>query len=144
MPQEFANGLEIQKDASAVMSSPSAINFNGTGFTVAEDPVEVAKVTASDPYPFLRGYYLADSGSANHIHVELPTIPSLTDWSQLKGVQLTVKMIATNTGATTFVVGVLPGTKDVLKLATDALDANNLLVNEIYEFMYDGTNMQLL
>jgi hypothetical protein len=144
MSQDFATGFEIQKDASVIVRSPSAIDFEGTGFTVTEDVGSTAKVTATDPYPFLRGYYLTDAGSANHINVTLPLIPTLTDWSQLKGVQLTVKIIATNTGATTFVVTVLPGTKDVLKATTDALEANNLLVGKIYEFMYDGTNMQLL
>ena len=94
-----------------------------------------------------QSYYLEDAGSANQIYITMPDIPSLppwTDWTQLEGIQLMIKMAASNTGATTFAVDGLSGTKNVKKQVSAALVSGDLLIGGIYEFIYDRTNVQVM
>jgi len=82
--------------------------------------------------------YYVDTGSANAIAV---TTSSPQIFSYVAGVTITVKVAASNTGATT--VSVNGTSKNVLSSAGSNLTANQLLANQIYNFTYDGTNFYL-
>ena len=82
--------------------------------------------------------YYVDTGSANAIVI---TTSSPQIFSYVAGVTLTIKIAATNTGATT--VSVNGTSKNVLSSLGSNLTANQLLINQIYNFTYDGTNFYL-
>lgn len=87
-------------------------------------------------------HYGADSGSANAIAVTLA--PAITAYTE--GMIITVKMAATNTGATTIDANSL-GAKNVYKMINGtlyALGAGDLAINGIYQMRYDGTQFQLM
>jgi len=82
--------------------------------------------------------YYVDTGSANAIAV---TTSSPQIFSYVAGVTITVKVAASNTGATT--VSVNGTSKNVLSSLGSNLTANQLLANQVYNFTYDGTNFYL-
>jgi hypothetical protein len=144
MAKLFATGLQIQKDSVSVVSSPKAINFTGTDASVTEDPTGTAKVNLGFSLPYQQSYYLEDAGTANAISVTIPATPALTSWTQLIGTRLNIKVAAANTGATTIVVYGIIGAKTIKKFVTTDLVLGNLLTGGIYEFIYDGTNVQVV
>lgn len=86
------------------------------------------------------GQYLADAGSANTISGALS--PAIT--SYVTGMKVRIKVAATNTGATTINLNSL-GTKAVKKLdGATALVGGELIAGQVYIFVYDGTNFQLV
>jgi hypothetical protein len=144
MAKLFATGLQIQKDGVPIINSPKAINFTGSDSTAAEDPTGVAKIGVGFALPYQQSYYLEDAGSANAISVTIPATPALTSWTQLVGTRLNIKVAASNTGATTIVVYGIAGAKTVKKFVTTDLVLGNLITGGIYEFIYDGTNVQVI
>lgn len=82
--------------------------------------------------------YYVDTGSTNAIVI---TTSSPQIFSYVAGVTITVKVAASNTGATT--VSVNGTSKNVLSSLGSNLTANQLLTNQVYNFTYDGTNFYL-
>ena len=124
---------------------------NSTGFSFANS---VFQLTTNDPIilgttelvfalPALQSYYLVDTGSANLIAVTIPAVPALTSWTQMIGIRMAIYIAYNNTGATTLAVTGLSGTKMVKKAVTAGLIAGDLLATGIYEFIYDGDNVQM-
>jgi len=91
--------------------------------------------------PVSKNYYANDIGTANTISLVL--VPQPASWNDLIGKRIAVKIAASNTGATTIAVAGCAGTKAVKKSVSTVLAANDLLIGGIYEFVYDGTNVQL-
>jgi len=87
-------------------------------------------------------YYLVDAGAADAISITLAVTP--TDWSELVGITLAIKIVASNTGATTLAVTGLTGTKSVIKDYIGALASGDLSIGRIYEFIYDGTYLKVI
>jgi hypothetical protein len=88
-----------------------------------------------------QNYYAVDGGSANTISISLSPTPS--GWTSLIGKIIIIQIAANNTGATTIAISGCSGTKAVKKQVSLPLDANDLLSGGMYEFIYDGTNVQL-
>ncbi len=86
--------------------------------------------------------WVADTGAANAIIALLtPAVLAL-----VPGMRFSVKVIAPNTGATTMVVNAL-GAVNVSKrtpLGLSALQGGELLTGITYDFLYDGTVIELL
>lgn len=80
------------------------------------------------------------TGTANALLVAFD--PVLTTNDLIPGLTLRVKANITNTGATTINFGA--GVLNIVKFGNVALVAGDLQANVIYEFSYDGTNMQLV
>src|SRR5271166_2310898 len=85
--------------------------------------------------------YAVDTGAVNAIAVAF--LPVITTATLQPGMTFRIKIIITNTGATTIAVGG-GATVPVKKLVSSALVAGDLLTNQISEFTYDGTNFQLM
>lgn len=83
--------------------------------------------------------YSAGGGTANAQTATLSPVPA----AYTVGMIVRVKAGATNTGATTLNVNGL-GAKDVKKHGSATLEANDIVSGEIYTFIYDGTNFQLM
>jgi hypothetical protein len=90
--------------------------------------------------PVSKNYYANDIGTANTISLVL--VPQPASWNDLIGKRIAVKIAASNTGATTIAIAGCAGTKAVKKQVSAALAANDLLAGGIYEFIFDGTNVQ--
>lgn len=104
----------------------------GTGASLVATPDLQASTLLSD--------YKADTGAVNA--AVITPAPALTAY--VTGQRFSVKMVATNTttNPTINVNGL--GAKTIVKLGGAVLSAGDLLINGIYEFEYDGTNMQLM
>jgi microcystin-dependent protein len=83
--------------------------------------------------------YAADSGTANTLAVTLSPVPT----AYVEGMTLRVKPAHNNTGAATLNVNGL-GAVTIYKNGAVALDANDLISGRIVEFVYDGSNFQLV
>jgi hypothetical protein len=84
--------------------------------------------------------YVVDAGAVNAISITHPNSP--TNWTNLVGVPIAVKIAVSNTSAVTFAVVGLTGTKPVRKKNSTALVSGDLNAADIYWFVYDGTYMQ--
>lgn len=83
--------------------------------------------------------YAADTGSANTYAVAL--VPAVTSYAT--GLSFKAKITNANTGSCTINVNTLGAKNIKLKNGNNPL-ANQLLANGVYDFFYDGTNMQVL
>lgn len=71
------------------------------------------------------------------------TVTTTPTYSSFKvGQLINVKMNATNTGAATLNVNSI-GAKSIVDVRGNAIDANSLVINRIYELAWDGTNLVL-
>lgn len=102
------------------------LRYDGTNFILLEHPDK-------------RNEYYADSGSADAYAVT----PAPAYTAYFAGMKILIKTANANTGASTLNVNAL-GTKAIKKLASQALDANNILAGQIVLVVYDGTNFQLV
>jgi hypothetical protein len=91
-------------------------------------------------HPLSTPIYVTDSGTANARTLTLPFAP--TSWNDLIGVHITVKSSIGNTGAMTYAVTGLIGTKAAVKDVAVALDANDMPLGRQGDVFYDGTNFQ--
>ncbi|GAG38927.1 unnamed protein product, partial [marine sediment metagenome] len=79
--------------------------------------------------------YAADTGSANSVAVSLPhTAASYTD-----AMKVVFKAKATNTGNVTINVDTL-GSKSIVAITGEELDAGNITINKIYTVRYNSTS----
>lgn len=106
--------------------------------------VAVADVATASQYNNLRrdvvnnaGDYVTSTGSANTYVLTIDS--SYTSYTA--GDKFRVKINATNTGASTGNVNGL-GAKNITKNGLPLIQ-NDLIAGQIYEFTYDGTNLQL-
>ena len=84
--------------------------------------------------------YLVDTGAANSIVVTTPTSVTAT---YTAGLTIAVKVIASNTGASTVNVNSL-GLKNILNPDGSALTNNQMPANSVVALIYDGTQFLLV
>lgn len=89
----------------------------------------------------IQSRYFVDSGSANTIVIATPS--GLSFGAPAAGLAITVKMAATNTGATTL-NWMGNGAVAVKTQAIAALSASTLLSGGVYNFCFDGTQWQFI
>lgn len=107
--------------------------------------VAVADVATASQYNNLRrdvvcnaGDYAVTTGAANTYAVTVDA--SYTAY--VTGSKIRAKINVSSTGASTLNANGL-GAKSIVKNGSLAIGANDLVANQIYEFTYDGTNLQL-
>ena len=87
--------------------------------------------------------YLVDTGVSNAISVTLSPVPA--DYAALTGIPLRIKLAATNSNNVTVQVVGLVGTKPLrYGNGTVEIPAGYLVLGQIIEGVYDGTQFQLL
>lgn len=119
----------VQEATQAQVLSKTQVGSTGADLYVT--PSTLASTLLSD--------YKADTGAADAAVITL--VPAITAYTA--GQCFSVKMIATNLTTTpTLNVSAL-GAKTIVKLGGAAMSASDLLIGGIYDFEYDGTNMQL-
>lgn len=106
----------------------------GTGASLVATPDLIAVASQNQTHN-----YFADSGAANAI-VITPT-PAISAYAA--GQRFAIKVAAANTGATTINVNGL-GAKNLYKNTSSALVLGDLLVGQMIEGEYDGTQFQLM
>ena len=105
----------------------------------------VANASASDEYAVVgqiqdQSYiYGSTAGSANTYTFS----PAVAITSYTAGQRFSVKINATNTGASTINVSSL-GAKSIKKDISNDVEAGDLVINSLVELVYDGTNFQLI
>lgn len=104
----------------------------GTAARLFINPSTMPNVLISD--------YVADTGAAD-VAVITP-VPAITAY--VAGQRFSFKMVATNLTTTPTVNASGLGAKTIVKRGTVALAAGDLLIGQIVEVEYDGTNMQLM
>ena len=135
---DLATGLSttLTKDG---QTTPTAnipmgtFKFTGLGVgSAATDSANISQVQSSF------GSFLTASGTDT---ITATVSPALTAYA----VGQTFKFIvaATNTGAVTINISSL-GAKSIVKNGSTALVAGDLLINSLYQIVYDGTNFQLI
>jgi len=85
--------------------------------------------------------YRTATGTANALSIALDPAPS--DWADLIGVPLNLRLSATNTGAATLAVTGLAGTKSILRPGGAALVPGDLGAGGVLRAIYDGTAVQM-
>lgn len=135
----FATGITncIAKDG---QNSPTAnLNMGAFRHTTVGNGVDRDNYLAVGQFQDNYGVYAADSGSSN-TYVITPT-PAITSYAT--GQVFIVKIANANTGTSTLNVSSL-GQKNITTQGGSALVSGSLEANGIYEFVYDGTNFQLI
>lgn len=136
---DFQNGINncLTKDGQNVPTANLPMGtFRHTG---------VSDATARTQYLTLGQYqdndslFMTTTGTAN-AYVASPS-PAITAYTT--GQKFDFKISVSNTGSSTVNVSAL-GTKSIRKYGDLHLDRNDLVVDRIYEFVYDGANFQVL
>lgn len=125
-----AGKVEIPTQA----ESDSGAGIGGTGAALASTPETTAGSVQKGTW-----LYAADAGASDTYAVTLTPAPA----AYATGMMLFVKVNTGNTGAATLNVNTL-GAKTIKKFGTLDLETGDLLAGVIYQFVYDGTNFQLL
>jgi len=140
MPQ-FFQWLKEYIDAASIAGAVPAT-------TVVQGIVKtsVAPVSAANPIAVSdndtripQNAHATDTGAANAYVISL----SATLVAYAVGQRFTFKAANANTGASTLNVNAI-GAKSIKKDASGALAAGDIIVGQIYEVEYDGTNFQLM
>jgi hypothetical protein len=148
-------GMPIRFQAIATNTGAVTLNVNGFGAVNLNTPAAYSLVGGQlqsggvyeviyngstyqlQTIPPIGGIYFGtDTGSTNNIVVNIPTMNYLAI-----GQPFLVRIVSTNTGATTMN---LNGTTRVVARGGNALYPNTLVGGLIYEFVFDGSNIQLL
>lgn len=115
-------------------NNDAAASTDGTGAKVFATPAKTAATIQKGTW-----LYAADAGASDTYAVTLAPAPA----AYATGMMLFVKVNTGNTGAATLDVNAL-GAKTIKKFGTLDLETGDLLAGVIYQFVYDGTNFQLL
>lgn len=115
--------------------------YDGTRFLML-NALSAAQVTANHILESMRvgaTQYITDGGVAANVYAATLS-PAATTYTV--GMVVRIKVANTNTGASTLNVNGL-GAKTIKKRTGADLLANDLLANQVAEFVFDGTNFQL-
>lgn len=154
---DAANGIKIradrhdQNDTDFTNGINNCLTKDGQNTPTANLPMGTYKhtgvgdATARTQYLTLGQFqdndtvYMTTTGTAN-AYVATPS-PAISAYST--GQRFNFKISATNTGSSTVNISAL-GTKSIRKQGALHLDSGDLVADRIYEFIYDGTNFQVL
>jgi hypothetical protein len=120
------------------------IFFKTDGYLYKVDESGVETIVNTGDYATLANilnqssFYAAGGGTANVITLTLSPVPG----SYTTGMRVCFKANASNTGPATINVNSL-GAKAIKRDATENLQANDIIANQIVTLVYDGTNFQI-
>jgi len=106
---------------------------------LAEIVTGFAKLPGENALKQNRVAYAADTGSANVYAITLSDV----DTSYTDGMQVRVKILTTNTGASTLNVSAI-GAAAIKRIDGTDVEAGDLTAGDIHDFTYDGTNFVLV
>lgn len=133
--EDAINGFEAELAVS--LNPDGTLKANSVATTAIQDrAVTLAKLA------FLSNFYAVDAGAVNAMAIAFTPVCTLYE----AGDVFWVKVVATNTGATTLKVDALAAISVVKASASGlvALTGGELVLNGVYVFVYDGTQFQVL
>jgi hypothetical protein len=130
-------------------TSFAAIKLSGTGLAVrlADDSADTSLSASSLT---LSGNTVNTAGFTNYLGVTTNSGPTYTATpttaltAVTTGASYYIKINAANTTTNPTINISALGAKTVVKRAAAALAANDMLANGFYQFVYDGTNLQIM